>query len=144
MALASLDHLAARSGNIDDEDRAQAALDDASALVIMEAGTDWSDDENGVPAVIVAVVCAAAGRALRNPDAVKSETIGQYAVTYGNTIGGVWLTANEKAVVRRAAGVRGIGTIELESPYEPFIETVPVAGLPGQDEMPWVTLGEDA
>jgi hypothetical protein len=55
----------------------------------------------------------------------------------------VWLTANERRAIRRAirGASSGIGSIELESPWQPEITTVPVDI--GGDEMPWVTLGED-
>lgn len=140
-ALASLEQLEDRMGPIENEAAAQAALEDASALVRAEAGLDWEDEDP--PDVIVVVVLAAAARGLRNPDAAQSEGIGAYNVTYAAvTLGGVWLTTNERRVIRRAVRGSGFNSIELESPWQPEVSTVPVDI--GGDEMPWVTLGEDA
>jgi len=141
-ALASLEQLEARMGTIESETAALAALGDASALVRAEAGLDWEDTDP--PDVVVVVVLAAAARALRNPDAAQSEGIGTYNVAYGATsLGGVWLTTNERRAIRRAVSgaASGIGSIELESPWQPEITTVPVDI--GGDEMPWATLGEE-
>jgi hypothetical protein len=141
-ALASLELLEERMGTIESEAAAQAALVDASALVRAEAGLDWEDE--APPDVVVVIVLAAAARGLRNPDGAQAEGIGTYNVTHGATsLGGVWLTANERRAIRRAirGASSGIGSIELESPWQPEITTVPVDI--GGDEMPWVTLGED-
>lgn len=141
-ALASLEQLEERMGVIENEAAALAALGDASALVRAEAGLDWEDTDP--PDVVVVVVLAAAARGLRNPDGAQSEGIGTYNVAYGasTSLGGVWLTTNERRAIRRAvSGTGGIGSIELESPWQPSISTVPVDI--GGDELPWVTLGED-
>ena len=146
-ALVSLEEFAARLGGIAaaDEERAQAALDDASALIRVEAGTeDWVDDEGAletVPDVVVAVCVAVAGRAFRNPDGLRSEQIGTYSVTYGDATTAVYLTAAERRIVRRAAGMMSLGSIELESGYAPNIVTVPVDI--GGDPIPWVTIGDE-
>lgn len=137
--LASLEDLEARMGPIADETAAEAALGDASALVRAEAPAfDWAGE---IPEAVVVVVLSSAGRALRNPDGDQAESIGSYSVTHGRTLGGVWLTVNERRTVRRATGVGGgLGSIELESPWETSVFTVPVDL--GGDEMPWATLGE--
>lgn len=143
-ALASLEQLEERMGTIENEAAARAALVDASALVRAEApSAAWVAEDSDVeaPDVVVVVVLQAAARALRNPDGAQSEGIGTYNVAFGATLGGVWLTKNERRVVRYAAGVgSGIGSIELESPWQPEVSTVPVDI--GGDELPWVTLGE--
>lgn len=146
-ALATLEQLEDRMGSIADPTRAQAFLDDASILVIDEAGTDWSGAGEEVPLVVAVIVLAATARALRNPDGAESEKIGAtYAVTYQRTLGGVWLTRAECRRIRRAAGQNSIGSIELESPYAaPDVITVPVdtnGDLRG-DELPWVTIGDE-
>lgn len=118
-ALADLEALAARifPSGIDEaeEPRAQAALDDASALIRAEAGQDWvtagdpvalSDD---LPDVAVTVCLAAARRALVNPDGVVSETIQGYATNYGNDSGDVYLTRAERRLIRRASGLGTVG-----------------------------------
>lgn len=141
-ALASLEQLEERMGTIDNETAALAALVDASALVRAEAGLDWEDEDP--PDVVVVIVLASAARGLRNPDGDQSEGIGTYNVTHGaGILGGVWLTVNERRAIRRAVRgtSSGVGSIELVSPWQSEITTVPVDI--GGDEMPWVTLGED-
>jgi len=147
-ALVSLEEFAARLGGIAaaDEERAQAALDDASALIRVEAGTeDWVDDEGAletVPDVVVAVCVAVAGRAFRNPDGLRSEQIGTYSVSYGDTTStAVYLTAADRRIIRRAVGLMSLGSIELESGYAPNIVSVPVDI--GGDPIPWVTIGDE-
>jgi hypothetical protein len=141
-ALVSLDDFALRLGGIDaaDEDRAQAVLDDASALVRADAcGEDWVDDDDEleeVPDVIVAIVVAVAVRAYRNPDGVRSESIGTYSVAYADSSTAVFLTEGERRLIRRAAGCTGIGSISLEGEWttNPAVY-VPVEG--GGDDFPF-------
>lgn len=140
--LVSLDEFALRLGGISaaDEDRAEAVLADASALIRAEAGADWVDEEEelvDVPAVIVAVCVAVAVRAFRNPEGVRSETIGGYAVTYADASTAVYLTAGERREIRRAAGRSTIGAITLESPYVDTTVWVPVEGT--DEPFPWLT-----
>lgn len=140
-ALASLEQLGERMA-IADETAALAALVDASALVRAEAGLTWEDEDP--PDVIVVIVLAAAARGLRNPDGAEAEGIGTYNVRHAaSTLGGVWLTTNERRAIRRvvSGATSGIGSIELESPWQMDPTTVPVDI--GGDEMPWATLGED-
>ena len=124
-SLATVDELAARlPDGIDsaDEDRAQLLLDDVSALARAEVETDWVDDANalsGVPAVVVTVVLAAARRAWLNPSGFVSETIGSYTyrLADGAAGSGVFLTDEEKRLIRRAAGTvdAGVSSVELNS-----------------------------
>lgn len=96
-----------------DEARAQANLDDASALVRAEAGKTWVDEANeldGVPDVIVTVTIAAAKRAFMNPDMVRSESIDGYSTSYAAASPDVYLTKAERQAVRRAAGRSGLWT----------------------------------
>lgn len=139
-ALVSLDDFALRAGGVDaaDEDRAQAALDDASALIRAEAGKTWvTDDEldDDLPDVIVAVCVAVALRAWLNPDGARSEQIGNYSVTWADSSTAVYLSDGERRTIRQAAGRSGIGSITLESPYAPNTEWVPVSD--GGDPLPW-------
>jgi hypothetical protein len=140
-ALVSLDDFALRLGGLAavDEDRAQAALDDASALVRAEASTeDWVDDEGGleeVPEVVVAVCVAVAIRAFRNPDGVRQETIGNYSVSYADTSTAVFLSPGERRTIRRAVGLSGLSSISLEGEWTTNPGAyVPVVG--GGDDFP--------
>lgn len=140
-ALVSLADFALRVGGISaaDEDRAQAALDDASALVRAEAGENWVDAEDAledVPDLIVTIVVAVAIRAFRNPEGVRSETIGNYSVAYADSSTAVFLTEGERRLIRRAGGRTGIGSIRLEGEWtlNPDAVYVPVHG--GGDYLP--------
>ena len=120
-SLAAVEDLAARlPGGIAaaDEDRAQAVLDDVSALVRAEAETDWVDDQDaldGVPDVVVTVTLAAARRAWLNPDGKVSETIGSYSYRAADgATTGVYLTEEEKRLVRRAGGVVAAAVANVE------------------------------
>ena len=120
MAYATVSDLDARTpGGIpdDDEPRAAVVLDDVSAfvkdLVDGDTATEWEAD---TPAAVVAVVCAAAGRAMVNPYQHASVTEGSYTWRADNT-SGVWLTKDERTAVRRAAGIPGWSAVELEHHY---------------------------
>lgn len=140
-ALVSLDDFALRTPGIDavDEDRAQACLDDASALIRAEAAVTWVDDDGGlaeVPEVVVAVCVAVALRAWLNPDGARSEQIGNYSVTWADSSTGVYLSEGERRMIRRAAGRSAIGAVTLESPYGS--DTTEWADVvTGGDPLPW-------
>lgn len=110
-ALASVSELEARLGLDPDTlvgpdlGRARAALDDASALVRLEAGRTWVDTTTGalttVPDAIVRVVLGAAQRNFSNPDAAIQETVGPFARRLNETDTGVYLTRPELDIVHR-------------------------------------------
>lgn len=98
--------------------RASAALEDASALVRAEASKTWLDaDDNTVtaPAQVITIVVKAALREFRNPDGFTSEQIGDYSYRTDNT-GGVYLTEEERRIVRAAAGASGHGVWSPRTP----------------------------
>jgi phage gp36-like protein len=124
-----------------DESRATAALADASALVRAELPPALLAPT--VPPVVVAIVCQAAGRSLRNPDGFASEQIGQYGYRYGEAaVTGVYLSTDERAVLRRLArrsGLRSTRTPYSAGDHPPPVQTAPVVyadGRPGEP-MPW-------
>lgn len=110
-ALAEVSDLEARLGlDADtltgaDRVRAQAALEDASALVREETRQDWVDPDDPTlitaPAPLVRVVLGAAMRTYRNPDAEISQTTGPFSRTLKASEVGVYLTPSEIAIVRR-------------------------------------------
>lgn len=111
-AFASVEDLEARMGDVDDA-RAQAALDDASAFIRAEAGKDWAIEDaldDDVPDVIVAITLKAARRALENPEGVTKESVGTYSVGYANSSSDVYLSSEERRLIRRAAGKSGLWT----------------------------------
>lgn len=123
--LASLQQLDARTpGGLSDDDtpRALAALDDASAWIRSEAGEDWLDDSGNletVPAVIVSICCAVARRVVDNPAGIMQRSIAGYSEGLTNSSTDVYLTKQEKAMIRKVTGTGGITVVTLESPYTP-------------------------
>lgn len=96
--------------------RASAALDDASALVRAEASKTWLDgDTVTAPAQVVTIVVKAALREYRNPDGFTSEQLGDYSYRTDQT-GGVYLTDDERRIVRAAAGASGHGVWSPRTP----------------------------
>lgn len=146
-ALASLEQLATRLGGIDDsdEERAQAALDDASALIRTEAGEDWVTDDDppeldtdNLPDVIVTVCCAAARRAVTNPDGVTQESLDGYSTSYRNDSADVYLTKAERRLVRGAAGRGALWTQPTtRGDYDVATVLAPVGAYPTSDEFPY-------
>jgi hypothetical protein len=123
-SLVDLETLGERLGVTIDADspdgiRAQAALDDASALIRQAASYNWATvdgDMLTVPDIIVAIACAVAYRAFKNPTGATQASVGDVSVSFSGSPGGaVYLTKNEHAAVRKAAGRPGITTIQLES-----------------------------
>jgi hypothetical protein len=98
--------------------RAKAALDDASALVRAEAGRDWIDDEGNAvaPAAVVTVVLRASAREYQNPRGFSSELLGEYQYQTRQT-SGVYLTDDERRIVKVSSGWAGTGSIRTPSPY---------------------------
>lgn len=112
--------------------RAESALEDVSALVREEAGKTWVAGDppvlGEVPGSVLAVVYAAALRAYRNPDGYVSENVGQGAYTWSTSqegANGVFLTEQEKRVVRKAAsGGSSVYTLRTPSAlYDPVTES---------------------
>lgn len=99
--------------------RANASLEDASSLVRAEAGKPWLDgDDVTAPAQVVTIVIKAALREYKNPDGFTSEQIGDYSYRTDAT-GGVYLTEEERRIVRNAAGTGGAGLydVRIQSSY---------------------------
>jgi hypothetical protein len=79
-----------------DETRAQYLIDQATALC--------QSIVNPLPAGADAVVLDVAARAFVNPSNASSQGAGPYQVAYGPAAGGLWLTRQNKATLRRLAG----------------------------------------
>lgn len=143
-AFASPDDLAVRLGVTFDaagEARAQAALDDVSALIRQAAGVavppaDWVTDPEGAgaPDVVRLVAITAALRMRRNYvlDGARSTSADGYSEQYdGGTLATPELTDAELATIRTVAGVKGKGVVSvpLEGDYPaPVLGYVPVTG----------------
>lgn len=87
-----------------DEGRAELLIQYAQALC--EAVV--TPLPSGAAAVVIDVVV----RALMNPGNVQSEAVGPFPVSFGAVSGGLWLTNNNKATLRRLAGQVGAFTID--------------------------------
>lgn len=117
MGLITAADLIARPGfeNLDSV-QAQTLIDDASALVRLEAGTALdSVVAPNAPGAVVAVLVAMIRRGWRNPMGNASESLGDYAFTAG-TSGGVatmYLTNRERRIVRRAVGGSGVSSLNM-------------------------------
>jgi hypothetical protein len=116
--LASFSDLATRMGPVADVARAEAALDDASALIHLVSRNAWVDGGvlvDDVPGVVKAVCCSAARRVLENPLGVsnQTETIANFShsETFVATSNDVYLTKQEITRIRQAAGLFGVGTV---------------------------------
>jgi hypothetical protein len=94
--------------------RVAALLDDASALVRDTAGRTWVDAETGaplpVPASIRYVVLRMLDRAVRNPNAFSAEAAGDYSYQRTDVQPGVYLTEDERQIIRKAIGKSGLWT----------------------------------
>jgi hypothetical protein len=122
VGLISIEQLEARLGRAlagNEEDQAEAFIDDASALVLQIAAGQGDEPEwtspNDPPATIIPVVTSMVRRALENPRGLSGEQLGDYQWQAGQ--GGqvsIYATSNERRIIRRAAGVLGVGTAQLE------------------------------
>ena len=125
LPLATVEQLSARLGITPtggDAERALAALEDASALIRIEAAVDWIDDSDAlsdVPSVIEAITLAVAYRAYQNPTGASQTSLGDASVSYARegSVGAVYLTRDERKAVRKAAGISSVGSIALASPW---------------------------
>jgi hypothetical protein len=97
--------------DVDEMSRVRVLITDASALVCDVADSVFAT----VPATVVAVVCEVVRRAFDNPTGLQGETIGDYTWRGGKATvdGGIYLTAQERRTVRRAAGKVGVSTLTL-------------------------------
>jgi hypothetical protein len=87
-----------------DGDRAQLLVDLATQL----CESIVSPLPDGADSVVLDVAC----RAYSNPGNVASQGAGPFPITYGAVGGGLWLTRQNKATLRRLAGSGGAFTID--------------------------------
>ena len=79
----------------------------------------WIEPNPEVPAIVKAVCVQAAYRAWTNPDGIAREELGEVSRTYrgSNHADALWLTENEKKLIRRAGGKARIASIPVETPF---------------------------
>jgi hypothetical protein len=104
-----------------DAERAQAALEDATALALAEVPHLAAQWLHAAPEAAHVVILKAARREWENPQGIRSETVDDHSATVAIT-SGVYLTASERATLARVAGARGFtGSIRTPSAYSPEI-----------------------
>lgn len=82
-----------------------AELDTARATYLIARATDLClSIITPLPAGSDAVVLDVAARAYSNPANVSSQGVGPYQASYGTVAGGLWLTKQNKATLRRLSG----------------------------------------
>lgn len=160
ISLASLEELGIRLGvtfdpESSDGKRAQAALDDASTLVRLEAGQDWLLEDSGdgdvldpeMPEVISAITLAVAARGYRNPDGKTQTSVGDVSVSYSRQSGegAIYLTKSEAKAIVKASGLGGsltsvqveVGYPGVSDPYWTPVEgggdMIPIGPLPWEN-----------
>jgi len=110
-----------------------ATVDDVRAEYLIDRAIDLCLSIcDPLPAAADAVVLDVAARAYLNPGNVTSQAAGPFPVTYGGAAGGLWLTRQNKATLRRLNGGGGAFTID----------TMPAtagSGLPWWDINAWNT-----
>ena len=118
MALLELTDFEARYGSVpaEDQDKVEAILEDASALILAVAKTDW--DEETVPASVIPVVVSVARRLYENPDGYSMEMVGEYQWQRPQAAAATFMTDEEMEIIRRATGSKsGFNAIALEHPF---------------------------
>lgn len=105
--------------------RAEANLEDASALIRSVAGMDWTEADSGdsgfalseVPDIVKSITIAAAIRAFRNPGGASQASVGDVSISFSGKSdeSAVFLTKQEAAAVRKVAGKSSVGSVDLET-----------------------------
>lgn len=99
---------------------AEAAIDDASALIRAESGRSWLDEDGLPDERVVPLVLSVALRAFRNPDGYATETVGSWTGVFGgsgqDTASGVYLTSHERRQLQALMGAGGLVSVPVERP----------------------------
>lgn len=103
--------------------RAQAALDDASALIRLTAGEDWVDEDGNleaVPPAIETICLSVAQRGYTNPQGAVQATVGDASVTWRTGEGGaIYLTNAELRAIRKVTGALGVSSFQTVTEFVP-------------------------
>jgi len=103
-------------------------LDAARATFLLAQATSLCESiVNPLPDGSDAVVLDVAARAYSNPGNVASQGVGSFNVSYGGAAGGLWLTRQNKATLRRLNGGSSAFSID---PIDPAHVAAAVDGLP--------------
>jgi hypothetical protein len=146
-ALASAEDFADRLGRpLTEAEATQVAalLEDASTLVRLAAGVTWVEDDelvDDIPDAAVLVTLNAARRAFDNPQGISQKTVDDVSVSYGRTTqGGLYLTAEEKAILSGLTGGRqGLWTLSTtRSDFDGLDQYLDVVG---SEPIPFLPMG---
>lgn len=117
-ALATKEDFEARHGAGDD--RVEALLDDASALIRSEISggfAEWvrEDEPKSVPGIVKAICIEIAYQAWNNPDRLSSERLGEHVVSWQGSSSGQVLevTDNQLRILRREAGKSSFRSVQM-------------------------------
>lgn len=88
-----------------DEDRAEQVLRLAQTLCESIVAP--------LPDTAAAVILDVAARAWTNPTNAQSQATGPYSASFGAVSGGLWLTRQNKATLRRLAGGGGVFSVDV-------------------------------
>lgn len=104
--------------------RANAALDDASTVVLEAGDSTWTDAD--VPDAAATVVLTVARRVFENPEGATQKSVGDLSVSYGSVSSGsvanpLELTSKERRRVRKAADI-ALTSVTLASPYGTYAD----------------------
>ncbi|MEV4443607.1 hypothetical protein AB0K09_32365 [Streptomyces sp. NPDC049577] len=100
-----------------EREQAEAALDDASAIVRAHGNPSWGAVVDGrlrpVPAAVKAIVLAVAERRVRNPEGFVSESAGEYSyrMPEQGAVGGS-LSKGEQLLIERLSGRSAMRSLE--------------------------------
>ncbi len=104
MGLVSVDDLDARRIEYEDNDQAQAAIDDASSVARAYVAPVLDNLESpDTPGAIVVVVCSMVRRVLTNPNGLNMEVLGDYQYQTQNGVATLLPTTRERRLLRAAA-----------------------------------------
>jgi hypothetical protein len=100
---------------------AEAAIDDASALVRAESGgRSWLDEDGEPDPRVAPIVLAVALRAFRNPEGFSTQTVGSWTGVLGGTgqdvASGVYLTSHERRQLHALVGALGLVSVPVVRP----------------------------
>ena len=100
-----------------DEEQIGAFLEDACGMMGDVLGIEYDEDPSGnvAPAGVVSVICTAVRRAYENPDGLSMEVTGGHTWMTSPSGSGVYFTAAELRIARRAAKKLGMVSATLTS-----------------------------
>lgn len=108
---------------------ASDSIDPARGLMMLnDAYNRCALIANPLPAEAQGVVLGVAARAFANPEGITAETVGPYSVQ--RPTGGLWLSKDDKATLRRMAGAGGAFSIDTLPTGVSAVQLIAIIGSP--------------